>query len=78
MRKGQIDERLSPCTLVKPGNVNSVENKDGWMKIKFMVDSGANDTVIPLEELPDVPHTGVKGIKVGMELQICYLSRSAK
>ena len=37
MRKRQVDEMLNPCTLVKPGNVNSVENKDGWMKIKFMV-----------------------------------------
>ena len=55
MRKEQVDERLNPCTLVKPGNVNSVENKDGWMKIKFMVDSGANGTVIPTEELPEVP-----------------------
>ena len=48
-------EELCPCTLVKPGNVNSVESKDGWMKIKFMVDSGANGTVIPPEELPGVP-----------------------
>ena len=58
-------DRPSPCTLVKSGSVNSVENKDGWMKIKFMVDSGANDIVIPPEELPEVPTRESAGSKMG-------------
>ena len=46
---------LQPCTLVKPACMNAVESEDGWSEVRFMVDSGANDTVIPPEELPQIP-----------------------
>ena len=30
---------------MRTGNVNSMESKDGWANIRFMVDSGASETV---------------------------------
>ena len=69
-KNNQTDKKLCPCTLVRTGNVNSMENKDGWTKIKFMVDSGANDTVIPPEELPEVPIQESKGSKLGWSYRV--------
>ena len=45
----------TPCTLIKPGNVNSVESRDGWTNNDVMVDTEAHDTVIPPGQLPDIP-----------------------
>ena len=50
--------------------MNSVESKDGWTKIEFMVDSGANDTVIPPGELPEVPIKESRGSRLGWAYRV--------
>ena len=47
-----------------------MESKDGWTNIKFMVDSGANDIVIPPEELPEVPIQESKGSRMGWSYRV--------
>ena len=61
---------INPCTLIKTGNVNSVKSKDGWTQIEIMVDSGANDTVIPPDALPDIPTRESKGPRLGWAYRI--------
>ena len=61
---------LQPCTLIKPACMNTVESKDGWTKVRFMVDSGANDTVMPPEELPEIPTRESRGSRLGWSYRV--------
>lgn len=42
-------------TLVKPRGANVISGVDEWIEVEFMIDIRATDTVMPADELEEVP-----------------------
>ena len=50
--------------------MDTVESKDEWTKVRCMVDSGANDIVMPPEELPQITARESKGSRLGWSYRV--------
>ena len=70
VKKKRNNKKLESFTLVKPRGANTITGAEGWIEVEFMMDSGATDTVMPADELEEVPVEESTGSRLGWSYRV--------
>ena len=61
---------IMPLGVIYPQGINALnEENSGWRKVTYCVDSGAGETVMPLDEVPEVELKESHGSKIGVKYE---------
>ena len=55
---------------MKPRGANTITGAEEWIEVEFMMDSGATDTVMPADELEEVPVEESTGSRLGWSYRV--------
>ena len=61
---------MKTLSIIEPAGVKAIKENNEWEKIEFAIDSGASETVISEDMIPNVDMTESMASKRGVEYEV--------